>query len=291
MRALLAVLLFLTLAFSGCASKGGGHAGNEPSATTSATPTASPSVSASSTAPAPPPANRAPLAKLAVNATSGTAPLLVNLTVGGSDPDGQALTYRLVFGDGSADATGSVPASVEHAFTQAGNHTVELIVSDGKLSGNATATIAVIAGDTGVVPPPVTFTGTATGMCQLFDPDFNDVCVPEDAPIDHLFTMTPAVRKIVVSLTWDMPVPTASDLDLYVYDASGAEAGSSTCGNVDPAPNPDVPVLGHPFSCVRGNSEEAVIEGIALAQDATWTAHIDPYQAPSVKYTLTVTYS
>lgn len=295
MRTLLVALLLMTVAFAGCSDGGGGKddAGDDalPSKSTPTGPSgATGSASASQTTAPQPPANRAPVAALASNATSGAAPLRVSFTLGGSDPDGNALAYKLSFGDGSDDATGTLPATVEHTFA-AGNSTVKLTVSDGKLADDATVTISAAAAASAEMPPPVVFTGTATATCQLFDQDFNDVCLPPDSKIHHPFSMPVGVKQIVATLTWELPVPTASDLDLYIYDAGGEEVGASACSNSDPLPNPEMPVLGTPFSCPRGNSEEATVTGISLAGAEIWTATIDPYQAPAVDYTLTITYS
>ena len=59
--------------------------------------------------------------------TSGAAPLTVQFSGSATDPDGDALTYRWVFGDG-ATATGT---SVSHRYASAGRYTAYLRVSDG----------------------------------------------------------------------------------------------------------------------------------------------------------------
>jgi PKD repeat protein len=58
-----------------------------------------------------------------------------------ADPNGDQLTYRWDFGDGS---TGS-GVSPMHTYAAAGNYTVTLTVSDGNLSSNTVATMAEIA--------------------------------------------------------------------------------------------------------------------------------------------------
>jgi PKD repeat protein len=299
MRTLLVAVLFLTVAFAGCSDGGGG--GNDPagdpdaSGTSTQTGTSSQtgSASASSTrsgsgAPQP---NRAPVAQLGSNVTSGSAPLQVRFTLAGTDPDGDALTYTLDLGDGAAAKTGSLPATVNHTFA-VGNYTIELTVSDGKLADNATVSIAALAGKSGGIPPVVTFTGTATGFCG--DAGFlltatDGECFPDEVTPQHTFTMTSAVSKVVILLEWE--VPYATDLDLYIYDLGGEEVGQSGCANLDPYPNPALPVVGPAFGCVRGASEEATITGISQASDPTWSALVYPYQAAEVDYTLTVTYS
>jgi PKD repeat protein len=78
------------------------------------------------------PANRNPTATLGASPTSGRVPLAVGFSVSGSDPDADALTYSLNYGDGSAPQTGSVPATPSHTYTTANTFTATLTVSDGR---------------------------------------------------------------------------------------------------------------------------------------------------------------
>ena len=48
--------------------------------------------------------NRAPTVELTATPQSGSAPLNVSVSAAGSDPNGDALTYRFSFGAGEADA-------------------------------------------------------------------------------------------------------------------------------------------------------------------------------------------
>ncbi|HEY3322841.1 MAG TPA: kelch repeat-containing protein [Planctomycetota bacterium] len=68
-----------------------------------------------------------------------------------SDANGDAITYLWNFGD-STTASGS---GVSHVYAAAGNYTVMLTVSDGKLSSSASASLTVAAATTGgpVLPP------------------------------------------------------------------------------------------------------------------------------------------
>lgn len=301
MRTALVALLLLTAALAGCSGKANG--GGSDSDPTSSTPASSPGPASSTTtttsstqssSPAPK-ANRAPVASIQSNATSGPAPLAVRFNLSATDADGDALTYVLSFGDGSANETGSLPTTVQHTFTS-GNRTVRLVVSDGKASDEATVTVSVVQA---TLPAPATFTGTATGICQLPHPvTFETLCLPEGSgPIRHAFTMPAGVSKIVARLDWDFPVAQAADLDLSILDAAGATVAEGDCANLDPAPNPgvpdDVPEAGGEtlFSCVRGSDEEAIVDGLALTATQSWTALVHPYQAPELDYTLTITFS
>ena len=115
--------------------------------------------------------NQAPTAGFTASATSGTAPLLVTFDAAlSSDPDGDPLSYRWNFGDGS---TGS-GSSVSHTFVGAGSISVTLTVTDsGGLSDTATQQIAVSA-------------PSGTVSLLAFDPQFDPKVVPLDgvAPVD-----------------------------------------------------------------------------------------------------------
>jgi PKD repeat protein len=76
--------------------------------------------------------NRPPVAAMNANKTSGTSPLVVNFnSTGSSDPDGDAISYKWDFGDGSATSTLANPA---HTFTSTipKGFTVTLRVMDSK---------------------------------------------------------------------------------------------------------------------------------------------------------------
>ena len=124
------------------------------------------------------PPNRAPTAALAVTPSSGKAPLDVQATVTADDPDlveGQDVTYRLDWGDGTAASTGVVTGSaltVSHRYAAAGDHDVTLAVRDGQLEATAAAKLHVrpavpavtltAPADGAVSGPDLTVAGTAT---------------------------------------------------------------------------------------------------------------------------------
>ena len=89
--------------------------------------------------------NRAPaINTFTVNKTTGLAPLKVSFRLNATDADKDALTYKLSFGDGSANATGSLPSGdVTHSYSLKGNFTAKLTVTDGKISANKTLVVAV----------------------------------------------------------------------------------------------------------------------------------------------------
>lgn len=95
-------------------------------------------------APAPPPANQAPVAKLSVPAEGVLNSLITFQANDSTDPDGDKLTYRWNFGDGS---TANFSFGVgTHRYTKPGNYTVSLTVEDGRGGiDTTTETVTVIS--------------------------------------------------------------------------------------------------------------------------------------------------
>jgi glucose/arabinose dehydrogenase/chitodextrinase len=126
--------------------------------------------------------NQPPVAVAAANPTSGPPPLSVSFSSAGStDPEGQNLTYQWTFGD----STTSTAANPTHIYTQSGQYTARLTVSDGSDSTQS-APITIRVGN---VPTPsilspednssfqagdeITFSGDAT--------DTEDGALPDSA--------------------------------------------------------------------------------------------------------------
>jgi PKD repeat protein len=292
MRGLAVALLLTAIVVAGCADKGASTSTTS-AATSNASGTASTthaSTSGSATGQGPGSStttttsssagsaaqDHAPVAQLSLNRTSGAGPLSVSAAVNGTDTDGDALTYVLTFGDGSANVTGSLPATAQaHTFTLQGNFTVTLVVSDATTSSNASAVVAVL-GSSGGIPPPAVFKGTATGACE----PSNQVGTCTTPDILQKFTVTPAVQTLEIKLTWDIP---SADLDLYINDATATQRGKSADTN-GPADDPS------PVGIFSGPHEQTTIEGLVPADAGEWVAKIRPYSAPNVTYTLTITY-
>ena len=93
--------------------------------------------------------NRAPVAALTADPTSGAAPLIVNFNAStSSDPDGDALTYDLDFGDNTPHAS-SVTAV--HTYTRSGTYTATLTVRDPSGATSAVS-VQINAGNTPPAP-------------------------------------------------------------------------------------------------------------------------------------------
>jgi hypothetical protein len=105
--------------------------------------------------------NKAPLAgTVALSPNEAALEGATNVTFtaqGASDPDGDTLTYNWNFGDGGS-GTGQ---SSSHVYTAAGSYSVQVTVSDGKLSASSsgTANVRDLSGAWG---------GTITGSFGVF---------------------------------------------------------------------------------------------------------------------------
>jgi hypothetical protein len=175
LTAVLALACLLALAFAGCSGKDkdGGTSSSSTSsshssssATTTSASSSSTSHSSSSTSTGPQP-NRAPTGSISA-LVNGT---LATFTLNGTDPDGDALTWHLAFGDGNSTNGTSVPATLDHNYTApSGNLTVHYTLTDGK----SPVTYNVTLNMTGGGAPAFVFTGavaqSCAGPCELGTP-------------------------------------------------------------------------------------------------------------------------
>ncbi len=93
--------------------------------------------------------NRRPTAVATATPASGGAPLTVRFGSSGStDPDGDALTYRWTFGDGSPATAQAAP---EHVYATPGTYSATLTVDDGR-GETATDTVTITVGNDPPVP-------------------------------------------------------------------------------------------------------------------------------------------
>jgi len=103
--------------------------------------------------------NTPPVAMASGSPLSGTAPLTVNFSSAGSyDPDGSIAGYSWNFGDGSAPSTNAAPS---HVYSNAGNFTAVLTVTDNR-GATGTAQVTVTASpDPNFINAPSNLTGSA----------------------------------------------------------------------------------------------------------------------------------
>jgi PKD repeat protein len=109
------------------------------------------------------PANQSPSAALAATPSTGTAPLLVQLSSAGSaDPDGAISSYAWNFGNGQT-GTGPSPSVV---YATAGTYTVTLTVTDNDGATNAKST-SVTVNAPNIVPTAVISATPTSGSAPL----------------------------------------------------------------------------------------------------------------------------
>ena len=102
------------------------------------------------------PANRAPIASATATPTFGSAPLVVLFDgSASSDPDGNPISGRWTFGDGSS----ATPLSVTHTYTQGGVFTATLVVTDSFGLASAAWATQIYAGND---PPQPTINAPAS---------------------------------------------------------------------------------------------------------------------------------
>ena len=120
---------------------------------------------------------------------------------GSSDQDGDPLTYRWDFGDGSTGA-GVNPT---HAYTAGGEYTVTLVVNDGRADSTTDTTTADIAevndspvadaglDQTALMDETVTFEGSSSydidGNITIFDWDFGDGITGSGITTSHAYSV------------------------------------------------------------------------------------------------------
>lgn len=187
------------------------------------------------------PGNQAPTAVIAADPTTGTAPLSVDFDGSGStDPESGPLTYLWDFGDGGS----STDAVVTHEYTDPGNYTVTLTVTDDQLAdGSATTTISVGAppnlppvaaaqadATSGNVPLVVNFTSTGSddldGTIENFAWTFGDGNVGSGPAPTHTYTV-PGDYTATLTVTDDDGETDTATVDIT---AKGALAAPTSGG-------------------------------------------------------------
>ncbi len=191
--------------------------------------------------------NNDPVASLSATPLSGTAPLEVTFTASGTDADGDTLSYTIDYGDGTS-GTGT---SSTHIYTEAGNYTATVTVTDGN-GGSDTASVDIAVEDisntdpevtltatplSGIAPLEVTFTASGTdadGDTLSYTIDYGDGASGTGATSTHIYT-------------------TAGDYTatVTVTDGNGGSATASVAISVDEDPtntDPEVTLTATPLS-------------------------------------------
>jgi alpha-tubulin suppressor-like RCC1 family protein/lysophospholipase L1-like esterase len=145
--------------------------------------------------------NLPPVASFTQSATNGTAPLTVSFDGSTShDPDGTVTSYAWNFGDGT---TGN-GATITHTFTNSGNYSVRLTITDnGGAQGFAESNVLMRA------PTSLTYIGATTA-------DFNDPAL---------------ISAVLTSAMTGLPIPGAQ-VSLTVSGAGGTQSCSVTTDSI-----------------------------------------------------------
>jgi PKD repeat protein len=189
------------------------------------------------------PQNQPPLVATTANPRSGVPPLTVTFSSSGSsDPEGAALTYAWVFGDGIT----STAANPSHIYQTEGSYVARLTVSDGTnstVSGDINITVgnqppvAVASANPTAGAPPLTVTYLSTGSSDpegaslSYNWQFGDGTTSTAANPSHTYQ---AAGVFTARLTVSDGVKTATSSDLIIRVGSGLvaaygfETGSGT---------------------------------------------------------------
>ena len=158
--------------------------------------------------------NVRPTVQAAADPQTGTAPLAVQFTSSGSDPEGQALTYAWDFGDGGK----ALGQNASHTYLTPGTYMAKVTVTDPG-GGTGTAAVEVIVADppgnrpptvraaadpqTGNAPLDVRFSAEGSdpdGDTLLYEWDFGDGGKAFGAQNTHRYT-TPGTYDAKVTVT------------------------------------------------------------------------------------------
>ncbi|ADI13817.1 PKD domain-containing protein [Truepera radiovictrix] len=213
-------------------------------------------------------ANRPPTVTLSGSTAQGPAPLTVSFNATASDPDGDPLTYRWNFGDGTT-AEGNASQTV--TYTEPGEYTASVVVSDGLAEARASFSVRVTEGAVGSTPPEVTvdatplqgeaplavtFTATTDAEGVSFLWDFGDGTISSDNPARHTYR-TPGSYTASVTVRNDDGVA-REEVAVTVRPSD----------NATPPPS-DIPFYGEWAWAARGEDTGRVYEGFVSVSRRT----------------------
>ncbi len=225
--------------------------------------------------------NGAPTADPMVDPRSGPAPLYVHFEARASDPDGDPLTYRWDFGDGSPVSTAD---HAHHNYTEPGSYNASLKVSDGKggefnrsyqisVSANGQAPTVTGAANptTGDAPLSVTF------MANGQDPQGDELSYSWDFGVAD----TEADKATGNRVSYRYEQPGDYTATVTARDPGGNE-GTDTVqvtvkGDTAPPASPEIEALADPAS------GEAPLE-VAFSTRLTTRGEVKPLEGGPAEY-------
>jgi PKD repeat protein len=222
--------------------------------------------------------NEAPTLDMTVTPTTGAAPLDVAVGLDATDPDGDDLTYRVDFGDGSVPVSGPLDSDpVTYTYSKVGTYLVRASVSDGRLTAVVTKRVDVVlpepltanAGDDqiAVSGDELTFSGAASrpsALIESYSWDFGDGTRGSGLQAKHVYqdpgtyrvALTVAVGNATqtdTAIVTVQPVPRTPGLHVDVDADGSALAGAEVM-----VVNPD----GSRISALTGTDGQAVLNGL-----------------------------
>ena len=178
-----------------------------------------------------------PIALFTANITSGTVPLNVSFT---DNSIGTCTSWIWDFGDGK----NSTDRNPVHEFTDPGNYTVNLTVTNEKGTASTSATITVYKKPEAVIETPITTSGFA------MDPDiYGDRIIWKESQSEkysiHMYDLSTKKETQITTdgspsslaiygnrIVWD----NSSDFNIYMHDLSThKETRITTSGGISPA--------------------------------------------------------
>jgi len=147
--------------------------------TTSTTTTTAPTTTTTTTTTTIPATNQAPAcASLTVDTSSGSAPLAVNFTAAGTDPDGTVSKVTFNFGDGTVQdvttggniGTNSVSVPLAHTYNSGGTFTASAVLTDNGGSQSSSSSCLQTINVSGAAAPTSTPTPAPTSTPVVVTP-------------------------------------------------------------------------------------------------------------------------
>ncbi len=245
--------------------------------------------------------NLLPTASLTLSTTSGTAPLVVNVSgVGSTDSDGTIVSYAWDFGDGASAST----STASHTYKSPGVYPVTLTVTDndgGVAKALATVTVSAanvqptasltLSTTSGTAPLVVNFSATGStdpdGSIVSYAWDFGDKGSASTSTASHTYT-TAGVYPVTLTVTDNDGGIAKANSTVTVSAASGPVASISFSPQV-PTTKDDVQFSGAASKAPAGNITSYLWD-FGDGKSASGVTASNKYHRPG-SYTVTLTVS